>query len=181
MLRKFTYMEEYPEIQKTQAAQPKFMRSHLGMIWSFCQSCISVNSHPLADHCIEMIRQNLMCVADVGVISWVLPVLIESLEFMINWLDMTGYLDGRCLFPTSTHTTSAETSMLSSIGSRLIKFMFQKIICNVKDSDMSSTCLSRRSDMMMMTVAPWKRGFLAVINSRFFSPVFTSLVKIWQI
>ena len=42
---------------------------------------------------------------------------------------------------------------------------------------MSSTCLSRRSDMMMMTVAPWKRGFLAVINSRFFSPVFTSLVK----
>ena len=42
---------------------------------------------------------------------------------------------------------------------------------------MSSTCLSRRSDMMMMMVAPWKRGFLAVINSRFFSPVFTSLVK----
>ena len=66
---------------------------------------------------------------------------------------MTGYLDGRCLFPTSTHTTSAETSMLSLIGSRLIKFMFQKIICNVKDSDMSSTCLSRRSDIMMMTVA----------------------------
>ena len=156
MLRKFTYMEEYPEIQKTQKTRPKFMRSHLGMVWSFFQSCISVNSYRLADHCIEMIRQNLMCVADVGVISWVLPVLIESLEFMINWLDMTGYLDGRCLFPTSTRTTSAETSMLSSIGSRLIEFMFQKNICNVKD--MSSTCLSRRSDMI--TVAPWKRGFI---------------------
>lgn len=39
-----------------------------------CQCSILVNSYPLADHCIEMIRQNLMCIADVGVISWVLPI-----------------------------------------------------------------------------------------------------------
>ena len=69
MLRKFTYLTEYPEIQKIQTTRPKFMRDHLGMFWSFCQIRISVNSYPLADHCIEMIRQNLMCVADVGIIS----------------------------------------------------------------------------------------------------------------
>ena len=92
MLRKFTYMEEYPEIQKTQETRPEFMRSHLGMVWSFCQSCISVNSYPLADHCIEMIRQNLMCVADVGVISWVLPVIqhreprIHDKLFRYDWV-----------------------------------------------------------------------------------------------
>jgi len=51
MIRKFTYLKEYPEIQKMQTTRPKFLRDHL-------------------DHCIEMIRQNLMCVADVGVISY---------------------------------------------------------------------------------------------------------------
>ena len=74
MLRKFTYLTEYPEIQEIQTTRPKFMRDHLGMFWSFCQIRISANSYPLADHCIEMIRQNLMCVADVGIISWVLPI-----------------------------------------------------------------------------------------------------------
>ena len=57
---------------------------------------------------------------------------------------MTGYLDGRCRFPTSTLTTSVETLILSSIGPQVIESVFQKIICNVKD--MSSTCLSLRSD-----------------------------------
>ena len=67
MLRKFTYLKEYPEIQKIWTTRPKFMRNHLGMVWSFCQSSISVNSYPLADHCIEMIKQNLMCVTDIDI------------------------------------------------------------------------------------------------------------------
>ncbi|KAF8812984.1 hypothetical protein BYT27DRAFT_7181937 [Phlegmacium glaucopus] len=51
MLRKSTYPNEYPEIQELWNTRPKFIRNHL-------------------DHCIEMIRQNLMCIADVGVISY---------------------------------------------------------------------------------------------------------------
>ncbi|KAJ3509494.1 hypothetical protein NLJ89_g5193 [Agrocybe chaxingu] len=51
MLRKYTYPKEYPELQKLWTTRPKFIRSHL-------------------DHCVEMIRQNLMCASDIGVISY---------------------------------------------------------------------------------------------------------------
>ncbi|KAF8907013.1 hypothetical protein CPB84DRAFT_1959751 [Gymnopilus junonius] len=51
MLRKYTYPKEYPELHELWKTQPKFIRGHL-------------------DHCIDMIRQNLMCVADVGMISY---------------------------------------------------------------------------------------------------------------
>ncbi|KAF9554912.1 hypothetical protein CPC08DRAFT_712486 [Agrocybe pediades] len=51
LLRKYTYLDEYPQVKKMFAKRPKFMRSHL-------------------DHCIEIMRQNLMCNADVGIISY---------------------------------------------------------------------------------------------------------------
>jgi len=51
MLRKYTYPKEYPHMQELWTTRPKFMRSHL-------------------DHCIEIIRQNLMCSADTGIISY---------------------------------------------------------------------------------------------------------------
>ncbi|KAI0927033.1 hypothetical protein AcV5_007676 [Taiwanofungus camphoratus] len=51
MLRKYTYPDYYPELQDLWNTRPHFIRSHL-------------------DHCVEIIRQNLMCAADVGVITY---------------------------------------------------------------------------------------------------------------
>ncbi|KAJ6597464.1 hypothetical protein DFH09DRAFT_1131916 [Mycena vulgaris] len=51
MLRKVTYKDHYPEVQNLELKRPEFFRNHL-------------------DHCIEIIRQNLMCAGDVGVITY---------------------------------------------------------------------------------------------------------------
>ncbi|PPQ65051.1 hypothetical protein CVT26_015747 [Gymnopilus dilepis] len=69
MLRKYTYPKEYPEVQELWKTRPNFMRSHLGDIKPhFKWTSEALNA--LADHCIDMIRQNLMCASDVGVISY---------------------------------------------------------------------------------------------------------------
>ncbi|KAF9005459.1 hypothetical protein BDQ17DRAFT_1540840 [Cyathus striatus] len=51
MLRKYTYREYYEPIDQMFEAKAKELRSHL-------------------DHCIEMLRQRLMCTADTGIITF---------------------------------------------------------------------------------------------------------------
>ncbi|CCM06398.1 uncharacterized protein FIBRA_08657 [Fibroporia radiculosa] len=51
MLRQYSYVEHYPEIQRDISIRPRFFRDHL-------------------DHCLEMLRQNLMCYADTALITY---------------------------------------------------------------------------------------------------------------
>ncbi|CCM06373.1 uncharacterized protein FIBRA_08631 [Fibroporia radiculosa] len=51
MFRKYSYLEHYPEIQDIMSARPRFFREHM-------------------DHCLEMLRQNLMCHADIVLITY---------------------------------------------------------------------------------------------------------------
>ncbi|CCM06778.1 uncharacterized protein FIBRA_09077 [Fibroporia radiculosa] len=51
MFRKYSYLEHYPEIQEIMSERPRFFRDHL-------------------DHCLEMLRQNLMCHADIALITY---------------------------------------------------------------------------------------------------------------
>ncbi|KAE9401368.1 hypothetical protein BT96DRAFT_773808, partial [Gymnopus androsaceus JB14] len=51
MLRKYTYNDYYKEFDKAFTVDPEKFRTHL-------------------DHCVEILRQELMCIADVGVITY---------------------------------------------------------------------------------------------------------------
>ncbi|CCM01727.1 uncharacterized protein FIBRA_03793 [Fibroporia radiculosa] len=51
MFRKYSYLEDYPEIQDMMSTRPRFFRDHM-------------------DHCLEMLRQNLMCHADIALITY---------------------------------------------------------------------------------------------------------------
>ncbi|KAJ7104124.1 hypothetical protein B0H15DRAFT_766556, partial [Mycena belliarum] len=51
MLRKYTYHDYYKDTDKAFTIRPDIFRNHL-------------------DHCVELLRQNLMCIADTGVITY---------------------------------------------------------------------------------------------------------------
>jgi len=99
MLRKFTYPKEYPEVQELWTTRPQFLRSHL-------------------DHCIEMIRQNLMCVADVGVISydWVSGWEVPFPDFN-TWHKCRNFDD--ILDWTTAHRVHIPTGHMKRIGDEI--------------------------------------------------------------
>ncbi|CCM06845.1 uncharacterized protein FIBRA_09149 [Fibroporia radiculosa] len=51
MIRRYSYIEHYPDLQNTMTTRPRFFRDHL-------------------NHCLEMLRQNLMCHADIAFITY---------------------------------------------------------------------------------------------------------------
>ncbi|KZT04757.1 uncharacterized protein LAESUDRAFT_727628 [Laetiporus sulphureus 93-53] len=51
LIRKYTYLEYYPKVQETQRTRPSFFREHL-------------------DHCLETLRQHIMCASDIAVITY---------------------------------------------------------------------------------------------------------------
>jgi len=118
MLRKFTYPKEYPEVQELWTTRPQFLRSHL-------------------DHCIEMIRQNLMCVADVGVISydWVSGWEVPFPDFN-TWHKCRNFDD--ILDWTTAHRVHIPTGHMKRIGDEIdlpkqsqrwsISFKSQKLV-----------------------------------------------------
>ena len=72
LIREYTYFDYYINRSLTFTDPPELLRIHVGQSHVILAPATLLMVVPL-DHCIEMLRQKLMCDADVGVIthSWV--------------------------------------------------------------------------------------------------------------
>ncbi|KAH7918723.1 hypothetical protein BV22DRAFT_899365 [Leucogyrophana mollusca] len=69
MLRKASWLDYYESIEPSFQDTPEVVRMHLGISTSRLTRLLLITMSP-PDHCIEMVRQNVMCNADVTMITW---------------------------------------------------------------------------------------------------------------
>jgi hypothetical protein len=72
MIRKYTYLDYYGEELRKDNPSPRVLRAHIGKLDILPQYRETVAKRAL-DHCIDQLRQVLICNADVGLIPsfWV--------------------------------------------------------------------------------------------------------------
>ncbi|KAM3450332.1 hypothetical protein MY3296_006220 [Beauveria thailandica] len=85
ILRKWTYIEHYSAVDPFWAKENDHRREHTGMCASNIQVTHGANANSAAglNHCIDMVRQALMCNADTGLIlfHWVKGMPVPSPDF----------------------------------------------------------------------------------------------------
>lgn len=70
MLRKVTYKDYYESREKFFKQAPEIVRTQIGERSSWYHIHHHRLIDELGDHCIEILRQKLMCIADAGVITY---------------------------------------------------------------------------------------------------------------